>query len=505
MFSAKLAKYNIALFYDTLYLLEYVRLMGGFGNAALTHIDHCEKREVMSARGFQVSDQIIRSAARSVRSIAPALPQLDEMEQELVDAVAAEGRGYFLPDEDERIRDVYARYLTVRVALLETVDSMQPVFDQLGESLEKEDAEELWQLRLRAFVVGFSAATMMVRAAKFIIDLAAERPVVWKKLDEPESRYGIPVKSYTQVYKSLVSARRMWRFHEALVFYELHQEDVALLAEDSAVGELVGILTEEAPFLQYKKRDYLKRRWDYKLHSFKRRHVSGYKKVMFHLLRLSGSAVAELKQPFSNTAGAVPERESGQEHRVTAEVRQVVGEMLRPGDIFVTRHDDALSNLFLPGFWPHAALYIGDMEERAQLGVAALPKDGRSMEEIRFLEAKKDGVLFRPLEETLAVDAFMVLRPKLSAAERGAALERAISHEGKLYDFVFDFRKADRLACTEVIYRGYHGIGRVKFELREHAGRLCISAEDLIEQALESDYFEKIADFGVEENVIRVF
>ena len=459
----------------------------------------------MNAGGFQVSERIIYSAARSVRAIAPALPLRDEVAQELADAAAAEERGYFLPDEDERIREVYARYLTVRTVLLETIDSIQPVFDQLGESFKNADADELWRLRLRAFVVGFSSATMLVRAAKFMVDLAAERSVVWKKLDEAEPRYSIPRKSYTQVYKNLVSSRRMWRFHEAMMFYEVHRRDITLLSADPVVGELVAILAEEEEFLQYRKRDYLKRKWDYRLHSFKRRHVSGYKKVMFHLLKLSGSAVAELNQPFSVITGAVPEREFGQEHRVTEEVQEMVGAMLRPGDVFVTRHDDALSNLFLPGFWPHAALYIGSLEERAQLGVAAPAEDGRCMEAIRFLEAKKDGVLFRPLEETLAVDAFMVLRPKLGNEELGVALERAMSHEGKLYDFVFDFRKADRLACTEVIYRGYHGIGPVSFDLRKHAGRSCISAEDLIAQALDSGCFEKIADFGVEENVVRVF
>jgi len=459
----------------------------------------------MNTVGFQLSEQIIRSAARSVRSIAPALPLRDEVANELADTAAAEERGYFLPDEDERIREVFARYLTVRAALLETVDSIQPVFDRLGESVNTDEVDALWRLRLQAFTVGFAAATMLVRAATFMVDLAAEKSVVWKKLDEAEPRYGIPEKSYTQVYKNLVASRRMWRFHEALMFYEVHKEDIASLSEDSVVGGVVDILAAEEPFLQFRKRDYLKRKWNYRLHSFKRRHVSGYKKVMFHLLKLSGSAVAELKQPFSLISGAVPERAPGQEKRVTEGVQATIGELLRPGDVFVTRHDDALSNLFLPGFWPHAALYIGSIEDRAQLGMAAPDENDRCMEQVRFLEAKKDGVLFRSLEETLAVDALMVLRPKLSHTELGEALTRAISHEGKLYDFVFDFRKADRLACTEVIYRGYHGVGPVNFELRKHAGRPCISAEDLIEQALGSGCFEKIADFGVEENLVRVF
>ena len=107
------------------------------------------------------------------------------------------------------------------------------------------------------------------------------------------------------------------------------------------------------------------------------------------------------------------------------------------------------------------------------------------------------------------MDAFLVLRPKLDWPHRAEALARALTHEGKLYDFMFDFRKADRLACTEVIYRSYHGVGDeakpITFELKRHTGRPCISAEDLIEQALGSGHFEKLADFGVEEDAVRIF
>jgi len=114
------------------------------------------------------------------------------------------------------------------------------------------------------------------------------------------------------------------------------------------------------------------------------------------------------------------------------------------------------------------------------------------------------GVLFRPLEETLLVDAFMVLRSDLSSEELAQALSRAMTHEGKLYDFLFDFSKGDRLVCTEVIYRAFQGIGGASFELSERSGRLCLSAEDLIKQGVEKEFLEVIACFGVEEQLLKV-
>jgi len=157
-----------------------------------------------------------------------------------------------------------------------------------------------------------------------------------------------------------------------------------------------------------------------------------------------------------------------------------------------------MSNLFLPGFWPHGALYIGPPEARAKRGIADV-SDGfkHSGDAVDMLEAKKDGVLLRPIEETLQVDAFTVLRPRLSEDEVTEALTRGLSHAGKLYDFIFDFATADRLVCTEVIYRAYHGVGEIDFTLSTKAGRKCLSAEDFLNQAIESGWFDIVMVYGV--------
>ena len=441
---------------------------------------------------------IIERAARSVKSLAGALPARKDVKQELADAQSAQQRGYFLPDEDERLRDVYARYLSLRAALLEVTAEIQLLLDQFG---DEADEEQAWDIRLRAFLVGFVAAAMLIRASSFIVDLASKRSVVRKKLDEAEPHYGIPAKSYTAIYKSLGSYRSMRRFQSAVRFYELHAEDMAPLARDPQMQGLDELLKEESKYFQFSKLDHFRRKLNYRLHSLKRRHVSGYKKVMFQLLKLGGKAVSEMRQPFVKAPG--------QGKRVTSEILSELKPMLRAGDILITRHDDAMSNLFLPGFWPHAALFLGNEEERSQLGLGSDLLPGLAGRGYQCLEAKKDGVLLRPIEETLSVDAFMVLRPRLEQQHRIESLTRALSHEGKLYDFMFDFRRSDRLACTEVIYRSYHGVGSegdpVLFELKYHSGRPCISAEDLIEQALGSGHFHRLAEFGVKQDAISVF
>ena len=413
----------------------------------------------------QILSHEIESCRSTLMAVVPVMPTQESLAVELEDAEAAQVRGYYLPDEDERLREVLAQYIEVRQALRGVVARMEP-WVKKGAELSRQD-------RLRVFVIGFAAACLLVRSGLFIIKIADGRKVVRKKLDEAEPRYGIPRKAFTEIYRRQSSVRRMWKFYEAWTFYDQNKDEIYALADDPELAEVIALLKEEEPQMARRRRAYWKRRFSYRIHSFRRRNRSTFEQSMFHLLELGGRTVAELRDP---TAGLkkLPKR-------VPGEAMEVARQLLEPGDIIITRHRDALSNLFLPGFWPHGALYVGDF--------------GKG--EGNVMEAKKDGVLLRELDETLSVDAFLLMRAKLPAEVRAQAAERSLTHRGKLYDFNFDFRQAHRLACTALIYRSWHGVSGVTFELGEESGRMCLSAENLIKQALESELFEVVAYYGL--------
>jgi hypothetical protein len=405
---------------------------------------------------------------------AAALPRQVELADCIEDITRAEERGYFLPNEDERIRAMYTRYLAVRTSLLHCLS---------------EATDGQWSHRnsvdLREFAVAYAAACLLVRAASYLIDLTKDAPVTRKKLDEAESRFQLGPKTFTGVYKSLTSPRRWWGFFDASSYYQAQRTSILDLRSDPRMQPVIDLLLAEEGLVALCRQDLLKKRLSYRLHSFLRRGASGHRKVMFELFKLSGSSIAELKQPFVKPVGAGK--------RVDDEVRARLETFLQPGDVLVTRHDDALSNLFLPGFWPHAAFYLGTPPQRAAIGLD-LPK---LAPEVRFLESKRDGVRLRPAEDTLQVDALVVLRPSMKSDEVAAAITRGLSHTGKLYDFIFDFTASDRLACTELVYRSYHGIGPVQFELQSYAGRTCLSAESLINQAVGQGWFQPVLVFGL--------
>jgi len=306
-------------------------------------------------------------------------------------------------------------------------------------------------------------------------------------LDEAEPRFGIQRKEFTRVYRASTSASNALSFVEANLYWNKNREQfVADYASDSIIGPFIYLIARDEPWVKTSADFYTKNLIRYRLHSFLRRNKSGLKQVTFALFKMSGGVISQVKLSWSY-----------RRKRVAPKVRHKLAKMMPPGDIIITRHDHAASNLFLPGFWPHAVLYIGTEKQRTELGLE-LDAKGKSSsdDEICFLEAQKDGVKFRTFSSTLAVDSCTVIRPKLEKIHIREALARAITHEGKEYDFEFDFRRSDKLVCTEVPYRAYHQCGHIQFELTTRAGRICLSAEDLLDKALDESFFDVIAIYG---------
>jgi len=417
----------------------------------------------------------IRTAARSVLSVAPEVLDVERADQVLSEAATAAKRGYFTPQEDEQLRIVFAKYLLARNVLHEAVNELIPfAFEESVPS----------PLREQAFLVGYAAGTLLVNSATFILEHAQQSPVLKEKLDEAEPRFGIPRKKFTHIYESLSSPTNLIAMHKSQKFIRSHADELRKLATSDTLQKVVTLL-ENNPIRYPGLTGGILARIRYRWYSLLRRNISGYRQAFFAVLEGSGRVISELENPLH-------------EKLLTPEIQAEIHSHLQPGDLFVTRHHQAVSNLFLPGFWPHAALYIGTLENRQQLGISCSEEIlKRCSGEIEVLEAKKDGVLFRPLKETFHVDCVSIIRPQLNQEQLRECIESVLTHEGKLYDFSFDFTRADRMVCTEVIYRAYEGVGPIQLPLTERAGRLTLSAEDLLQQAVKNDGFDVVGVFGI--------
>jgi len=165
---------------------------------------------------------------------------------------------------------------------------------------------------------------------------------------------------------------------------------------------------------------------------------------------------------------------------------------LQPGDILLERRNWYLSNPWLPGFWPHAALYVGRIEQLEQLGIGTHPavlkqqagylakaEDGRAN---TVIEAVSEGVIFNSLTHSTHADYVAVLRPRLARGQIAAAIARAFEQVGKPYDFNFDFDDTSKLVCTQLVYVAYEGL--LSFPLQRIMGRRTLPANEIARTCL---------------------
>ena len=185
---------------------------------------------------------------------------------------------------------------------------------------------------------------------------------------------------------------------------------------------------------------------------------------------------------------------------------------LQPGDILVQRREWYASNVGIPGFWTHAALYIGSPDERTvffqdqglsqwfteqgsedgtldgllrniypdHYRISMAPLEGKHIP--RILEAIGEGVSSTTLEHSASADSIVALRPKLPKKAIAQAILKAFHYYGRPYDFNFDFRTDSELVCSELIFKAYQKTGDsegLSLPLSEVLGRPLISPNEI--------------------------
>ncbi len=423
------------------------------------------------------------SHLKTVEQLAEYLEELQQLAREMTEVISTNEQGLFRPDQEFQVLTLLIGYWQSRSALLELVHSIRD-----DERLYGPDGDVL-------FLVGFSAALILVDSARFLRETVKDRPIVQRKLNEAQPDFGIPANVYDTVQKSLLSARHAWHLYHAIKFYrDNEQRLLALGDQDPALRPMLQVI------------DRLKYRLDVPIAQFEaarlrtragqiarslRKSLLG--RAIYGLQKLGGSVLADRYLKKGHQPG-MPESVCGQ-----------VSGLLQPGDVLAVRKEYAVTNYFLPGYWPHVALYLGDAAQMRGSGLAELEHVQQLWSELtpggdestpRVLESKKDGVLIRSLESPYASDSIIVLRPKLELAEIAEALSRGLTHTGKAYDFGFDFSRADRLVCTEVVYRSFDGVGDLRFPLVKRAGRMTLSGNDLVEMGMAGQFFDPVAVYA---------
>lgn len=424
----------------------------------------------------------IDAGVRTVVALADHFQRLKAGASNLNVSIDPVGRGFFTATEDEQVQSLLIGYWQARSALLDLIHEY------------RDYAERPAPDHHIAFLLAYGSALLLIDAARFLREIADARPVVRRKLNQPIPTFGIPGGFYDTIQRSLLSARHAWHLYHAIQYYRQHKLQLRDDAMRCGIQPIVDIIDTHMARVDVTASQFagarLRTRSDQWVRSVGRTLVV---KSVYGIQKIVASLMAD-KYVRPGHEPQVP----------AATVTQLAG-MIAPGDILVVRKEYALTNYFLPGYWPHAALYLGRLSYLDTLGLTQQPhvrdrwprlQQAAEGSEHVVLESMKDGVHFRSWHSPLRSDSFVVLRPCLDEMLIVNGLSRAMHHEGKGYDFDFDFGRSDRLVCTEVVYRAYEGLGEMQFPLTRRAGRPTLSGSDLIALALQAKFLVPVVLFA---------
>lgn len=417
------------------------------------------------------------------------------------------------PDQDQRITGdqkaalVYRQGLQTVARFVGQQTNLFPV-NQLAEPRlpRREEKEVLWQTwksaldyllaldaldhyhgdfyrlsrerRARSFAVGYAAFLAEYRFTLEFTEAAERNPFFDTILNEPVPDLGLPANTYAKLKFRYLNVTVAMEFAARHAFYQtlrdgvpealrqaIEQDANAVLKAGRGTGELLTA------------------------------------KNALKVLRKAGDkAWFPVQSGVAEWMGDVKVHRVGRSLISPAQIHQLLPKLL-PGDVLLTRREWYLSNIGLPGFWPHAALYIGTAEERrrffggddleARLQARSPDAYARSLKPqeeghvARVLEAMSEGVSFTTLEHCADADSVVVLRPLSPKEEKATALLRAFYYAGRPYDFNFDFATDAELVCTELVFKAYEpaeGMLGLRLPLVDMLGRKVLPANEMARQ-----------------------
>ncbi|CAN5471196.1 hypothetical protein BH09PLA1_BH09PLA1_09570 [soil metagenome] len=422
----------------------------------------------------ELEAQIVADLNR-LRIVADGLAQLSSRAEvdttSLRAKLTSEHRDYFLPAEEDRIRAHFMSYLAYRAALLRLAASYA------GYATVSEPAA-----RAKCFLLAYASGATVYDASLRLVIAYGRDPLGRAKLNEPDPACGISAGTFDRIEEAVIADANVDRFDSAGDYFDENDprwRGAKILPADELAWLENRINLCRAFVMSHRDIDPAERG-----KRLARRVGKDFYQPYYAAQSLISTWIGDTRMvarpPFISPAQIA-----------------IMQQQLRAGDIMLERRNWFASNAFLPGFWPHAALYVGRITDLEKLGLVRKDQNGkwtsddpnirdRLAEYLKpaedgaahtVIESVSEGVIFNSLDESMHADYVAVLRPRLSDEQKSQAIARAFSHQGKPYDFEFDFFSADKLVCTELVYRSYEGL--LHFELVKIMGRDTLPALEI--------------------------
>jgi hypothetical protein len=411
-------------------------------------------------------DRDLRADVERYRNVAEGLERLAARVKELQVSIEArqrkEGRTVYLPEEDDRIRSAFMTYLSYRAALLRLVATYAG-FEAVREP----------ELRARCLTLGTAAAVTAFENAVSFVRSYRDNANARRKLNEAEPAWGLSAGMFDRIYDSVTDDRHLDRYHEMVAYYDVRRNELS--SPTVWPSETFSLLDRRIQA----GRAYLE--------------ANGLSRSRAWLSRLGRRVKQDTYKPIYAAQSVLSTwigdtKIVGDAPLIRVEQIRALRLRLKAGDILIERRNWYLSNAFLPGFWPHAALYVGTPKDLRRLGIADAPEvrtwaDRHAAKDVHgesptVIESVSEGVILNTLSHSMHADHVAVFRPRVPDGMIGQAIVRAFTHLGKPYDFEFDFFTSHQLVCTELVYRAYEGF--IHFDLVRVMGRDTLPALEIV-------------------------
>lgn len=177
------------------------------------------------------------------------------------------------------------------------------------------------------------------------------------------------------------------------------------------------------------------------------------------------------------------------------DVKEVLN-VLEPGDIILVRRALSMTSVIIPGYWTHAALYVGGRDQMKEFFGVDSAGILKKMDELKLgedkyvLEAIEKGVTASGHRKGLKADSIVVFKPLVGEFDRLKAIEYALDNVEKAYDYGLDFLSEGSFICSELVYKAYSdqktGEHKLGFVAKAKAGLVfTFSPQDIYEACIE--------------------
>ncbi|HEY9070361.1 MAG TPA: YiiX/YebB-like N1pC/P60 family cysteine hydrolase [Candidatus Ozemobacteraceae bacterium] len=362
------------------------------------------------------------------------------------------------------------------------------------------------QQGFEGYFLGINAKISRLLAVSRLTHYLAKRKKLRSLFDEAVPEYKIPQGCLTHHALGAVSPGNVLALYQ---FHTSHQEDLGKFYGSKAQAGFRPVADPDGQMYRYFQgtRDILDG-----LILRIAKDPTWYKYAFGSLAEEALNLISPMQESLFTWVGDTRVRKK-QTRLITPDQVDAMEQVMLPGDIIIERQNWYLSNIFLPGFWPHGAVYIGDAQKLAAFldsdpavksfyekrkftgfldwlqktypekykRFTAPPDKGNHPPSV--LEAISEGIVLNTLRHTCYADYVAVLRPRLPKLDIAKAIEAGFYYNDRPYDFAFDFYTESDLVCTELVvkcFAPFRGKKGLVFQTESAMGKQAVRADEFV-------------------------